>query len=417
MNSRIWLFLSILACGISWIYAVRTLLPWDDAVGKRQGDLKAQMGDLYPRWVGARELLLRGRNPYGPEVSHEIQIAYYGHAVADDNLSSGHRILDEWRFAYPVYVVFLMAPTIHTDFSTVKRWAPLGLGLCAALCVWLCLRLLHLRLGWVSGMAVTLFTLASPPVVQVLEHQQLSVVTAFFLFAGAWCVRKNNLVAGGFLLAWSTIKPQMTLFPLCFFVLWVAGDWRRRWRLPAAFVGTMVLLVGAGEIILPGWIGYFLDGASAYQKYFLTTSILRVALGDTLGEILGAVVLIALLVWAWRNRREESDSPAFVSGFAAFLMGASVAFTLLTPFNQVLLILPALLLVQDWKSLPTFSRAIFAVCMAWPWIISAALLVWRPNLNPSNRWPLLPSLLTLFFPLLLPLLYFTRRHEEPIPVV
>ena len=35
---------------------------------------KGHPGDIYHRWLGSRELLLNGRNPYGKEVTEEIQI-------------------------------------------------------------------------------------------------------------------------------------------------------------------------------------------------------------------------------------------------------------------------------------------------------------------------------------------------------
>lgn len=34
--------------------------------------------DLFPRWLGTRELLLHGRDPYSPEITGEIQQGYYG---------------------------------------------------------------------------------------------------------------------------------------------------------------------------------------------------------------------------------------------------------------------------------------------------------------------------------------------------
>src|SRR5439155_17440967 len=49
-----------------------------------------------------------------PEVSREIQIVFYGHAVTPEE--AAQHVVDEQRFAYPLYVVFLMAPTIYTDF-------------------------------------------------------------------------------------------------------------------------------------------------------------------------------------------------------------------------------------------------------------------------------------------------------------
>ncbi|MFZ1007511.1 MAG: glycosyltransferase family 87 protein [Candidatus Sulfotelmatobacter sp.] len=410
MKTRIWLLLSVIAAAITWIYAARILVPWDRYIGELHDGVKSQMGDLYPRWVGTRELLLHGRNPYGPEVSGEIQMAFYGRIVTSGDRGPGHKILDEQRFAYPVYVVFLMAPTMYVDFAEVQRWAPTVLGLLAALSVPICLNLLGWKLSWEVIAAITLFTVSSPQIVQGLLHQQLSVVVGFLIFAGAWCVRKNYLATAGVLLAWSTIKPQMALFPLCFFLAWVIGNWRKRWRLVAGFMAMLLALIGAGEFVLPGWIGYFLAGAAAYRGYFPTTSLLRVALGDMLGEILGGLIVLGLLVVAWRSRKEPAGSRKFTTTFAAFLMGTLLAFPLLTPFNQVMLIFPAMLLLQGWKALPQLFRLVFIVAVSWPWITSSVLLLFPPRLDSPNRLPLLPSLFVLFFPLILPLLLMTRRR-------
>jgi len=48
---------------------------WEHGSGVRDG-IKTQMGDLYSPWMGTRELILHHRNPYGPEVTHEIQMAF-----------------------------------------------------------------------------------------------------------------------------------------------------------------------------------------------------------------------------------------------------------------------------------------------------------------------------------------------------
>ena len=168
----------------AWFYAVRVLGPWDQYIGEVHDGVKAQLGDLYPRWLGTRELLLRGRNPYGPEVSHEIQMAYYGRIVDQENPGAGHKIIDEQRFAYPVYVVFLMAPAMYASFAEVQRWAPAVLALLAGLSVPMCLDLLGWRLRWQNLGAITLFTLSSPQIVQGLVHQQLAIVVGFLSLRG-----------------------------------------------------------------------------------------------------------------------------------------------------------------------------------------------------------------------------------------
>ena len=177
----------------------------------------------------------------------------------------------------------------------------------------------------------------------------------------------------------------------------------------------MVVLIAAGELLLPGWPGYFFAGLTAYRKYAMPTSALRVTLGDTLGDILAGVIVLGLLAFAWRHRKEAGNSRQFASILAIFFMCALLAFPLFTPFNQVLLILPAILLLQDWKTLPRLSRLVFVLLLIWPCIISLALLLFPPSTSSRGQLPLLPSLLVPFLPFILPLLLTTRSRRGTSP--
>jgi hypothetical protein len=415
-NFRLWLLLSFLVAGISWFYVHRIVVPWTSYLHLQKGYVIAQISDLYSPWAGTRALLLQRRNPYGPELTHEIQIAFYGHPIDQTFAKPGVAVVDEQRFAYPVYEVFLTAPLAYADFADVQRWAPLVLGSLIALNIFFCFSILHWRPPWEAIAAIILFALSSPQIVQALRLQQLAIVEACLLTAGAWCISKNHAATAGVLLALSTIKPQMALLPLCWFALWAAGDWSRRWRLPASFIATLMALIAAGELLLPGWPRYFLAGIAAYRKYAMPTSSLRVVLGDTLGEILAAIVVLGLLAFAWLNRKEAGDSRQFASTLAIFFMCTLLAFPLFTPFNQVLLILPVILLLQDWKALPRFSRLVFILLVSWPSIISLALLRFPPNTSSPTQLPLLPSLLVPFVPLVLPLLLMTRTRPWKLTV-
>jgi Glycosyltransferase family 87 len=410
---RFWLLLSFFVAGISWLYVHRVLVPWTTYLHLQNGYVIAQISDLYSPWVGTRELLLHRRNPYAPEVSHEIQVVFYGHPINQTYAKPGAALVDEQRFAYPVYEVFLTAPLAYVDFSEVQRWAPFVLGSLIALNIFFCVSILHWRLPWEAFAAIVLFTLSSPQIVQGLRLQQLAIVEGCLLTAGAWCISRNHAGTAGVLLALSTIKPQMALLPLCWFAIWAVGDWPRRWRLPASFIATLAALIGAGELLLPGWPRYFLAGLAAYRKYAMPTSALRVALGDTWGEILGGILVLGLLAYAWQNRKRAVNSPQFASILATFFMCALLTFPLFTPFNQVLLILPALLLLHDWKALPKVSRLVFILLLSWPCIVSLALLLFPPSTNSPNQLPLLPALLVPFVPFILPLLLITRSESSP----
>lgn len=403
----LWLLLGLCVSGTTWLYVHRILGPWADARDRQENGIQTQMGDLYPRWLGTRDLLHYGRNPYGSEVSHEIQTGFYGHPITPEETAK--RVVDEQRFAYPIYVVFLMAPAVDADFANVQFWAPFVLGFFAALSVVLCVGLLQWRLPLSTVLALILFSLSSPQIVQGLRHQQLAVVVACLLVAGAWCVNKDYLATAGVLLAVSTIKPQMALLPLLWFLLWAAGEFRARWRLVAGFGLTMAALIGAGELILPGWLGYFFAGIAAYRRYFPTTSLLRLLLGNILGTAISAVIILWLLVFAWRNRKAAGDSRQFTLVLTAFLIAAVLTFPLFSPFNQAMLILPAFLLLRDWALLPRLSRLTFVASVTYPWIAAAVLLLFRAQLNPASSWPLLPSFVVSFVPLILPLLLLTRH--------
>ena len=50
-----------------WTYAGRVLIPYQISDAAAHGRPRGNLSDLYPRWLGARELLLHGRDPYSPK--------------------------------------------------------------------------------------------------------------------------------------------------------------------------------------------------------------------------------------------------------------------------------------------------------------------------------------------------------------
>jgi hypothetical protein len=417
VKPRIWLLLSLFACGLSWLYMSRVLLPWEYYIDVQHGRLIAQMGDLYPRWVGTRELLLNGRNPYSPEVSHEIQMAFYGHAIDQRYGQSGVEVVDEQRFVYPVYVVFLLAPTVHVAFVHLQFWAPVVFAVITAVSGLLWLGILRWSRPKILTAAVILFVLSSPQIIQGLRLRQLGLLVAFLLALSACCIIRGRLAIAGILLAISTVKPQMVVLPLAWFLFWSVGAWPRRWPLPAGFGITLATLIGLGELILPGWPRDFVNGLMAYHKYFPTTSLLCIALGNWVGGAVSGIVIVGLVALAWRNRNANAISHEFTRTMAIFFVAATLVLPLMTPFNQVLLLLPALMALRDWGTLPPLVRRVFAVVLAWPWMVSLVLLLLHPRLDSPNRLPLLPSALVLFLPFLLVMTLAIRRTwtNEPQP--
>ena len=413
MKAWAWLLAGVVASAVSWTYMHRILLPWEHYVNVEHGWVKAPMGDLYPRWLGAQELLLHGANPYSAEVSHKIQTAFYGQPIEQRYDKSQFEIIDEQRFAYPVYVVFLLAPTIHADFAVLQRWTPIVLGALTVASIWLWLSVVHWRAPCWSVGVLSLVVLSSPQIAQGMRLRQLGLLAAFLLTLATWLVLHNRLFLAGVLLATATIKPQMVVLCLAWYFIWTLGDWKKRWPLAVGFGVALGLLVGAGELLLPGWVRYFIEGMDAYRKYFPlgAMSVVRLILGNWVGGILSVAAVLGLLFYAWNRRAVAAESPEFARVLSFFFIAASLVLPLLTPYNQVLLLLPLLMLMRDWDYLPRWNRIGFALFLGWPFVAAAGLLVHPPPIDP-HRTVLLPSALLPLAPFLFFWLMFTLSRRE-----
>jgi len=350
--------LSLLLAWGMWSYVQGVMLPSERAHFEAIGQ-PVDIGDLYPRWHGARELLLHGRDPYSPEVSGEIQTAYYGRPLDTVGADRGR---DEQRFVYPVYVVFFLAPTLELSFTNAQiviRWA---LAILTAWSVLLWLRALPWQPPVAVKVTLIVLTLSSPALVQGLRLQQLALLVAFLLAACAAQMVRGRLLSAGCLLACATIKPQLAFFPVLWFLIWVIGNWKQRQRFVWGFAGTLALLMAAGELVLPGWLWKFIDGLEAYRRYVVLSSSLDFFLGRRLGTVVAVVVLSGVVVACWRWRRVGADDPRFLANLALVLALTVTALPLLPPFNQVLLLPGVLIVLYKWNELWASGVVIRSAC-------------------------------------------------------
>src|SRR5437660_403529 len=217
---------SLLAAGM-WCYADFILVPYQIADASRSGRPCGNLSHLYPRWLGARELLLRHRDPYSAEITREIQAGYYGRPL---DSTRPHDPTDQQGFAYPVYVVFLLAPSVWLPFATVQALFRGLLFFLSAASVLLWLVALRWRMSLTGTLTAVILVLGSFPAVQAIKLQQLTAMVCVLLAGCAALVVKRRLALGGVLLALATIKPQLALGFVGWLALWAVGDWRSRQR-------------------------------------------------------------------------------------------------------------------------------------------------------------------------------------------
>ena len=307
-NSKAGVVLALVCAASMWFYVERVLIPYQRADAVAHDRPRGNLSDLYPRWLGARELLLNHRNPYSPEVTREIQRGYYGREL--DPRRPGDPI-DQQAFAYPVYVAFLLAPTLGLPFEVVRvgfEWSLLGL---AGASIWLWLR----AIGWKPTPAtagiITLLALASFPVIQGLKLQQLTLLVAFLVAWSAALLARGRLFLAGVVMATATIKPQLVAPLLLCLLLWTVSDWARRQNFLWGFALALVALAGASQIVLPGWIGNFQSALRDYRHYAGGQSLLDRLLSPRFGELASVAVLLILVLVCWRFRTASAQSREF----------------------------------------------------------------------------------------------------------
>jgi hypothetical protein len=380
--------LAILASASTWFYMDSILRAEQITAAASQSHPRGNLSDLYPRWLGARELLRQGRNPYSEQVTREIQTGYYGRPLDPARPEDPK---DQQGFTYPVYVVFLLAPTVSLPFPQVQAGFRWFLMFLAPASVFLWLRFLRWKLsfGWITVLCVLI--LGWLPMVQGIKLQQLTLLVAGLLAGSIACLAAGWLSLAGGLLALATIKPQLA-WPLVLWLLaWAVSDWRQRKRFVLAFTIATLLLIGGAELILPGWLRMFVSAIGRYHQYTHNQSVLLLLFGPIAGRTFEIVCLLACGALIWPSRPAAAASETFGQVIALVLALTVVIVPMMAPYNQVLLVPAILVLARTATSqtplLPSYRLAggIALALLVWPWVATLALAAAYFWITPSLR--------------------------------
>ena len=360
-----------------WFYVQHIFIAQQQADAAFHDRPRGSFSDLYPRWLGARELLLHHRDPYTPDLTREIQIGYYGRPL-DPKRPDDPK--DQAAFAYPVFVVFLLAPTIGLPFSTVQmvfRWFLIFLT-AASIPFWL--RTLRWRIPLTMATSLVILALGNFPVVQAIKLQQLTLLVSGMLAVCALLLVSDHLLLAGILLALTTIKPQIALLLTVWLLLWAFSNYHGRKRFIWGFVSTIIALLAGAEYVLPGWIPRFARAVVAYREYLNhPQSVLLTLTTPVWGLLLSFLILIALIVVCWQARYAAANTPLFGLVFSLVLAVTVVVIPMSALYNQVLLLPAVLVLVRHRRSLWTKHALMRTACviagllLLWPWLASVAL--------------------------------------------
>jgi hypothetical protein len=372
-----WLLLAAVLCAAGvWLYADRVLIPHQISDAVVHNRPTGNRSDLYPQWLGARELLLYGHDPYSAETTREIQQGYYGRPL---DPSRPGEPKDQQAFAYPVYVAFYLAPTMHLPFEAVRKGFFWVLFILTVVSIPLWLRVLRWSAPlWAQG-SMIIFTIGSLTVMQGLKLPQMTLLVAALVAIGLALLASDRPIAAGVALALATIKPQLVWLLLFWLTIWTLADWRRRYRWAASFLCAMAILCAASEWYLPNWIFRFVQAVHRYQNYNDAVSILDKLLPAGWGLIPSAFAVAATAYIGWKNRRVAVDTPSFAAMTSLTLAVTVIVTPSYALYNEVILLSALLMMVRDRQLLwnqNLSSRVLLslaAVLLLWQWLASIVL--------------------------------------------
>jgi len=393
-NSRLLVFLALVLAGSMWFYVQHVVIRQQIVEAKSKDIPRGNLSDLYPRWLGTRELLLHHRDPYSAEVTREIQTGYYGRPL---DSSRPHDPKDQQAFAYPLYVVFLLAPLISLPFSAVQMgffWCLVAVTIVTIL-LWL--GGLQWHPSWAMKAAFIVLTLGSFQVLQGLKLQQLTLLVSGLIAATVALLAAGQLLIAGILLALTTIKPQLILPLAAWLILWTVSEWGKRKNFAFGFGGTLAVLIAGAQLLLPGWITQFHHAIFQYRQYNDgALSILQVLTSPLAGDVLAMVALLVTAILCWELRREPATSTAFAWMTALVLAVTILVAPKTSPYNQILLLPGVLIVAQHWRiawNKSFVARIVFLISILivlWPWVAAFAVTVLRVFLPTTlpNAWTL-----------------------------
>jgi hypothetical protein len=344
--------------------------------------------DFLARWMGAKSWLIDGLSPYDPEVSLRTQEIFYGRpAVPEEGEDIAH-------FVYPLPAMIFFAPFGLLPYNEARAIWMTILEICLPLLTWV-------------GLSITRWKPSRPMLVMLLVFSviwyhgfraiilgQFAIIEALLIAGGLLAIQRNQDGIAGILLALSISKPQMSFMLLPFVIFWAIS--RRRWVLIISTLGTIVLLVGASIVLLPGWVLDWIQQVLSYPEYTTTKPPVGIIadLFPTISSWINLIltcVFILYLIWEWVLALRKGDR--WFQWTAAMTILITNLIVVRTATTNYLAMVPGLIIVfsvivDRWQKRGAITVVLLLLCLLFG-LWSLFLATVEGNLeNPAMYIPL-----------------------------
>jgi len=302
--------------------------------------------DFLARWTGAHYWLVRGTNPYDPEVSVAAQRMIYGRA-ADPEMGE-----DVAHFVYPLPAMLFFGPFGLLSYPLARAlWMTL-LEIGLPVLVFLSLRTLTWSPSKGLVSAFVLFSIFWYHGVRAIIVGQFAILEAVLMVLSLLLYRQRRDLMSGVVLALTIAKPQMAFLYIPCMIL--HGAVNRRWRFVLSAGMAFIFLMLLAEVLLPGWIGDWLRQLQEYPAYTSIGSPVSIMagflpVGRGVFNLAITMLLAAGLLWSWLRVFMQADDTFLFAVMLTLVVTNLVAFRTATT-NYVVLLPVLLYIFRDWST-------------------------------------------------------------------
>lgn len=345
--------------------------------------------DVYPLRVGTIAFW-RGESPYSAKVDLQSQMYLYGRPAEQEE--------DPMGFYYPAHAAIILIPlALLPAHETAMLWT---------ITMWAIIAFLtFLIIGsfpeqtspklWVfTALSIFLFR---PALISIINGQY-TIFTLTTWGITYLLIRREHDILAGFVLALTTIKLSLAIFPLLVFLLWTLKN--RRFKVTYSFVFTGSVFFLITIIQLGWWIPEFLNKIAEYDRFSRLWVTSNIATGPGIIWLTLTIILIYLGIQDFRRNTEI---------FPWLLFWGAISLNLLmTPhtveYDLLVLILPFLIFAPRlFQTKPGLLGWIIVIWLPW-----FAYFIFAPIFKLTNIWTYYPSIV---IAILLILIFIYRQFE------
>ncbi len=252
--------------------------------------------DFFPRWYASRMMITTGRSVYDWANAAEISAV------------TGWPKLHQLGYYYPAYLLIFTAPLSMLPYGVAHViWVMLGIWfLWLGMAVFARLTAPQMSLNRFTILLVLMTT--AVPMFQHTLYAQFNSIGVLALALSYRALYRTRYFAAGLWAGGLLFKPQATMIPLIFFLLWTALR-RERWGFWMGLGVISIALWAVAELLEPYWVFSFLGTLGRYEP---VQSVVDILLGNPYQII--SLILLGLTLWLiYRIQKVAAGNTLFIA--------------------------------------------------------------------------------------------------------